>query len=135
MISRSIHHDKIVNCIKRLPDSIVGHQLYSSLQTMILKGNNYTMEEEVVYGQFLSLLTTALDTAFTDAHMESHLDACHDYLVTKIRMLEGRSPRNGKISCYTAESPNGKRFKFGSPVYRPPKTDEDFYDPNKKDPL
>ena len=88
-----------------------------------------------MYEQFLNLLNTAQDTTISKAHMDGHLDACHDYLKTKISMLEGRSPRNGKPSSFIARSPNGKRFKFGSPVYRPPKTDEDFYDPNKKDPL
>ena len=48
------------------------------------------------------------------------MDACHEYLKTKLSSLEGRSPYNGKPKDFIATSPDGKkRFKFGLPVYRP----------------
>ena len=52
------------------------------------------------------------------------MDACHEYLKTKLSSIEGRSPlHNGKPKDFYATSPDGKkRFTFGLPVYRPHKT-------------
>jgi len=130
---QSIFNDKIERAIKKLPDSDVGNAIYQSLQTILLKGNNYTEEEKAVYGHFLHLLHVAQENPIHGAFKENHIDACHEFLQAKISKLESRSPRNGKPFCSTAESPNGKRFKFAQPAYQPPKID-DFYQTNiKKD--
>ena len=39
---QSQYNDKIERAIKKLPDTNVGHNLYTSLQTMLLKGNDYS---------------------------------------------------------------------------------------------
>ena len=57
--ARSQFHDKIERCIKRLPDTDVGNAIYTSLQTILLKGNVYTEEEKLVYEHFLKLLHAA----------------------------------------------------------------------------
>ena len=37
--TKSIYKDKIERCVMSLPDSEVGQKLYTSLQTLLLKGN------------------------------------------------------------------------------------------------
>ena len=46
---KSPFHEKIERCIKRLPNTDVGKAVYESLQTILLKGNDYTEEEKLVY--------------------------------------------------------------------------------------
>ena len=57
--ARSEFHDKIERCIRRLPNTDVGNAIYTSLQTILLKGNVYTEEEKLVYANFLKLLHAA----------------------------------------------------------------------------
>ena len=53
---KSQFHEKLGRCIRRLPDTDVGRALYTTLQTIILKGNRYTDAEKNVYESFLKLL-------------------------------------------------------------------------------
>ena len=124
---QSIFNDKIERAIKKLPDSQVGHRLYRSLQTMLLKGNDYTDDEKQVYEHFLTLLHTAQENPYTESVTEDHLDACHEYLKSKLMRIEGQSPRNGKPSNYIATAPGGKRFAFAEPLYKPIK-ETNFYE-------
>ena len=57
--ARSEFHDRIERCIKRLPNTDVGIAIYQSLQTILLKGNQYTVEEKFVYDNFLTQLHAA----------------------------------------------------------------------------
>ena len=90
----------------------------------MLKGNKYGEEEKQVYEQFLTLLH-ASQTHLHETFREDRIDACHDYLKTKLAALAGRSPRNGSPTEFCAESPDGKRFIFGAPVYKPAKNRND----------
>ena len=92
---RSTEHDRIVRCVEQLPDSDVGHSLFNSLQTILLKGNQLTKDEKVVYETFLTLLHAAQNHELESAR-EEKMDACQDFLKTKLISLEGRSQLNGK---------------------------------------
>ena len=106
-------NDKIERAIKKLPDTKVGHALYRSLQTMLLKGNDYTEDEKHVYEHFLNLMHVAQENPYQESLKEDQMDACHQYLHTKLYRLEAHSPRlHGRILEYVAEAPGGKRFSF-----------------------
>ena len=60
---------------------------------MLLKGNDYTEDEKYVYEQFLNLLHMAQENPYNEALIEGNLDACHEYLHTKLARVEGsKSP-------------------------------------------
>ena len=62
------------------------------------------------------------------------MDACHDFLKTKLSSIEGRSLHNGRPKDFMATSPDGKkRFTFGLPVYRPHKAANSIDSSGSKD--
>ena len=54
-----------------------------------------TKDEKVVYETFLTLLHAAQNHELESAR-EEKMDACQDFLKTKLISLEGRSQLNGK---------------------------------------
>ena len=81
--ARCEFHDRIERCIKRLPNTDLGKEVYKSLQTILLKGNNYANEERQVYDSFIKLLHSAQDHLH-ESFKENRIDASHEYLKTKL---------------------------------------------------
>jgi hypothetical protein len=78
------NQNKLLRIIDLLPKTKVGSEVIKSIQMILLKGNNVSREENIIFNCFIERLATTLmypKKMLSEAALESNIDRAHGFLI------------------------------------------------------